>query len=1190
MIDETMKTPHLEIRLLGPVEILYNQKSIKIPRKIERAILYYLAIENRSVSRSDLIDLLWPQAEQVDPRGALRTALSRLRKQLPDASLIHTELDQVALDASRVAVDLIKFKESFVSLRGVVAALPSHNPLPVPIVNQIKEGLALWHGDTVLEGDDLSVYPELDSWRFFLSRELTLQREFMSKRLATHYRASGQLELAMDQFIALGHTNHLDVDAHLAVIEILITLGRHQEALEYCDVLEVIFEREFNAPLPDELAQRCWYAQTLIEASEQRRSMDWPLPSSMHLPLVGRTDVLGQLRLAYFQGGLIKIQGETGIGKTRLVQELFETLSPKPMLILAPARESESTLPLAPLIHAFRRHIPEDVWLEVDAVWAHQLARLFPELVERRADIIISGDGLLPAGRQPLFDAVYRLLSLAAKRYGRMLFFLDDAQWADQLTLELVSYLLMQGLFSENGVLILALQNDNGNQAVDELIAQRHHNQPVQVVDLHGLNPDEVRILAEQILSQPPTTTLTENLFRETNGNPLWVQEILLHLLETPGEVDQVLSTGNLPLPISIHALIRQRLNRLSGESHYILTCAALLGNDISIRLLNTVVNIHPQEFFSALNPLIQSGFLHTHQAEITQEDTLYFTHEKIRDVVVAETAPIYRQILHQQIAQVLSQDPHAVEQAALIADHYSAGCDVSNAFQWYLQAAAHAWSLGASKDVIYSFEQAENLVNDTQGNVLSQDDIFELYHQWSTYAFQSNQIQMLEGVGVKLQHYAKTTADPLMMGTANLALSNACFLRGDFDTSQVLYEKAVLDLVIAGNHTILLNALFHQALLYWWTLDLDKIFLTADRMIEVLSTLEPQSPVKVMYEFNARRMVSEAYYAQGDARSALEFAQSIFQEYLHQLDTFNRLRAFNMMAHVHLIAGNIDASISYAQQGLKTAQTLENTFVEELLLIVLCKAKIIQCRLDEAFEYASQVQKFAEINFKLQTTVSANTLLGDIFFNLHDYKQAEQHYRIAQVRQGYTFQSYNGLENNIYLTYLLTMTGQDIEARELIQSTLAVVDAKGLQYLHTQALMADGYIDLLDQNLAAAETKYIKSIEIAEDSGLAHQIIWGRYHLALIAFHRQEFTQAEEYLVQVIKSTQANGMILLLQYALALAAQLLKMPATRLDPDEIRMAIQTTLEYLEAQTQSPPLREAFLHTQRYWQEFWVNS
>ncbi|MFU8827637.1 MAG: AfsR/SARP family transcriptional regulator, partial [Brevefilum sp.] len=62
----------LEIRLLGPVEVSFHQERIKIPRKLERVILYYLAVQNHPVGRSALIDLLWPGAEQIDPRGALR--------------------------------------------------------------------------------------------------------------------------------------------------------------------------------------------------------------------------------------------------------------------------------------------------------------------------------------------------------------------------------------------------------------------------------------------------------------------------------------------------------------------------------------------------------------------------------------------------------------------------------------------------------------------------------------------------------------------------------------------------------------------------------------------------------------------------------------------------------------------------------------------------------------------------------------------------------------------------------------------------------------------------------------------------------------------------------------------------------------------------------------------------------------
>lgn len=1180
-----MKTSRLEIRLLGPVTIAFNHQSLKISRKVERAILYYLAVENSPVSRTILIDLLWPQAEQLDPRGTLRTALSRLRKTLPDSSLLITDLDQVSLDFTRCKIDVLKFEESYQSLHSILSGMPENFTLPLQIVNQITESLDQWHGDRVIQGDDLSVYPGLDEWRKNLDRYLSLHREFLMKRLASHHQACGQLERAMDLFTHLGRLNYLDISSHFAVLDILTKLGRHQESLEYCDALEVIFEREYNAPLPGVLLERCRYSHMLMEEIHTRRGRDWPVPLSMQLPLVGRTDELGQLRRAFFSGGLVKVQGEMGTGKTRLVQELYESLSPKPMLILAPSRESESTLPLAPIIHGLRRHIPKEIWGELDAVWANQLSLLFPELHELRADLSPSPDSKWPSARQHLFDAILQLLGLVARRFGRILFFLDDAQWADDQTIAVFSYLVTQGFFDEHGALIAAIRvedlDNNFNASIDRL----HRTHPVKTITVSGLNPDELRLLTQQALNQHPSTSFIDALYRETNGNPFWALEIIRHLLETPGSMDAVQTTGQLSLPASVHALIRNRLNRLRGESHYILTCAAVLGNDISVKLLQAVVDISQQEFLSALDPLIRSGLLQTHQVDHTHEEKLFFTHEKIREVIITETAPIHQQILHQQIAHLLSQDPHALDNAAVIADHYLSGGDIANAFHWLLQAAAHAWTLGAATDVLRSYRQAEDLINHAPEGFFSHSDILQLYKQWGDFAFQSNQVDMLEEVGVKLQHYAKNEPDPLMMGTSNLVLSDACCLREDFETGLMLSESAVKDLESAHNPEMLIQALFHQLIIQWWTLDFNSIIQTAEQMSKIIENLDPQSPQKVKYMFNARRMVSEVYYAQGEAERALRSAQETYQAFFQQLDTFDRLRAYNMLAYSHLISGQVDDCMNFARAGLEIAQALDNTFIEELLLIILCKAEIVHGHLDHAYQHATRALNLAEKSSKIQIIVAANTLLGDLFNILQNTTLAMQYFRIAQVRQGFFFQSYYGLENNIHLGRLLTRNGHLEEARQILRTTLAVTEQKSMAHLHIQALMVDGLIDLVEHDYASAEGKFLSALDLADQKGLVHEVIWGKYRLALLEFDRQRFDLAEKHLVEVLEQAKSHQMTLMLQFALGFGYQLSKTFTSQIDPDEIRSTFQSLVDSLEAHTQTTPLRQDFLNARRIWQE-----
>lgn len=1185
MIVLAMKNSQLEICLLGPVEVTYDGEPVKIPRRAERGILYFLAVENRPVSREALIDLLWPEAEQIDPRGTLRTALSRLRNSLPDKKILVTELDQVSLDFSRCFVDLVEFSISYQSLQGLLSAFPKDQPLPVQIVNQIKNNLDLWQGDRIIEGDDFHDYPELEAWCRGVDKELGSQRVILMRHLAAHNQASGQLQSALDLFVDLGRLNNQDIPTHLAVLDILSKLGRYQEAQEYCDALEVIFEREYNAPLPDVIFEHCRNSQRMIEKSFRRRGQKWPIPSSFNMPLVGRTAELAQLRSAFFRGGLVKIEGEMGVGKTRLVQELFETLPPQPLLILAPARENETTLPLAPITYGLRRHVPEEIWHEIEGVWANQLSILLPELTEIRTDCSPSIRGKLTSASQPLFDALHHLLKYVARKYGRILFFLDDAQWADRQTIAALFYLVMQDFFDENGVLIVATRTREHNDDIEVFFDQQRRRRPVEVINLVGLNPEEMRHLVQYVLNLPISSTFLEGMYRETRGIPFWALEMLRHLLSKYGETKEIQAITEFPLTESAHTFIRSRFYRFKKESRYILSCAAIIGDDIPLGLLLDISGVSQHNFLVGLDTLIQSGFLVINSTGQAGKETLTFNHAKLREVVLLETNVAHQQILHHSVASELSQASDAMEKAGVIAEHFRAGGDFEKAFKWHLSAAENAWNLGAAKDAIWSYQQAEEIIKHSPSGFFKDEDLFNLYHQWSNFAYQSNQAKILEELGGKLQQYSRKKTGSPLEGLSNLVLARACYLWEDFDTGLLLIQKAITNLDGTHHSVALIQAYSLQALFEWWTLKYDDVFITANRITKLVERSALDSSFQTSAQFFARRMICDTYFVRGEASLALQLSQELFLEFFEFLDSFDQWRTYNMLVHANYVGGHYKISEGFAHEGLKIAQVLENAVVEVIALIILCKVEIVRGHLDDAFQHATRALKLAERQHKIQSIVAANTLLGDIYAFLNNTAQAIKHYRIAQVRQGYTSQSFYGLDNNIHLARLMIGSGELAEARELLQTIIVATEQKGLMSFYIQALMVDGLIDLEEGKFSAADQKFSTAVVLAEQKGLEQEVMWAKSRMAQMAIQQDRYGLAEELLTEVLVFARSRDILILQKFVLELAGQLSRYKTILLPMEDLKSEYKNLVDALEAHTQSEPLRQDFLKAKFHWRE-----
>ncbi len=1176
-------SPKLHIHLLGPVEIQYDAKPLHISRRMERAILYVLAVEDHPLSRSNLIDLLWPQAEQADPRSALRTALSRLRSEMPDPDLLVTELDQVWLDQDRIVVDILDFEAHYHKLRIKLASYQETRPLPSGVLHEIDTALNLWKGDSIIEGDNLSGYSEIEAWRLTLDRRLGYHRQYLLKRLAQHYRANGSLDEALDIFTQLAESNVLDVPFHLEVINILADLGRHHDVITYCDELERIFESNFNSPLPDAILERCQLSRIRVDANNKPALPNWPAPLTMQLRLVDRQNELEQLHQSFFKGGLFVLQGEMGSGKTRLVQECFQTIEPKPKLFYALCREMEHELPLSSLIHGLRRHIPSELWKDLESHWLKNISVLLPELSEFCEEFEPIRQANFPSGEQNLFDAIHHVLLLAAKNSGRIFFVLDDAHWADRYTLRAVGYLIGEGFFNQYGVLVLVSRNEEPNRDLEDLLSRFHKTHPITTLTLTGLDQDALSSLVEQVLGDQPSMFFMDKLYEETKGNPFLSLEIIRELQNSPNGIENLSPSSSLPLPAIVHALIDKRINQLNDSSFSILKTAAVLGNEFSMEILQNLSEMDQGKFISSVDNLVRKGFLTISRQDQTGVTYFQFTHEKLREVVLNDSSIIQLQHLHRQAAVQLSRSSQSNAKAAVIANHFLSGMDIRKAFEWLLKAADYAWTLGARDEVLRNLERAESLIQNTPEPFFSPDEIRQLYQQWIEFAYQSNQIAMLEILGVKLQYLGERNADSLLLGISQMALSNACFLRNEFETGFDLIQQAIKNLRQTDQPLPLCHALYRQGALYWWLLDFQNSLDSYNQVQEIIKR-QPPSPKLESLAFSAQYMEGTVYVALGDANETLRIAQQLVNEHKH-LSPFDHIRAKNLLAVGLLYSADFKGCISAARDALEITNVLANTFVEEVLLLTMSRAEIFLGYLDESYDHAQRAIELAEKSHHIDAVINGNSILGDIFFRLQNFSKASQYYQLAKMRRGVSRITQHGLENDILLAYLLAWTGQPAQARTVLELPLQISYETGMQQLYAQALMISGVVDVVSQLFDEAGEKFITAEEICLKNNLREDLLWCWVALSRLSISRHQFTKAEDLLKRLISESQTTGSIWTLLYGIQLDGQLRKVQGNEKGNGFTDEPFGSLMSILEAHTHSDVLRHDFQLAQKAWIE-----
>ncbi len=360
----------LSVRLLGPVEVAVDGRRVAFDTRKAVALLAYLAVVQRPTSREVLAALLWPESDGADARNALRRTLSVLRAGLAGRGLV-VDRSAVALEEGSVEVDLAHFRSALARARG--HGHPATEACTACIA-ALDEALT-WDRGPFMEGFSLRDSEAFDDWQ---AAEREAHRRDLAgalERLARARVAERRWNLATDAGRRWLEVDPLHEPAHQLMMSALARSGEVAGAIaQYRDLVRTL-DRELGvAPLPetadlaeairdgrlapdpavsdsgspdrDDAAAR---TRTTEPASTVRRE---GAADSLALPLVGREAEVAQLVAASIGAGpdgrLLLVEGEAGVGKTRVVEAVVAAIRARDGIVLeARGVAGESTIPFA---------------------------------------------------------------------------------------------------------------------------------------------------------------------------------------------------------------------------------------------------------------------------------------------------------------------------------------------------------------------------------------------------------------------------------------------------------------------------------------------------------------------------------------------------------------------------------------------------------------------------------------------------------------------------------------------------------------------------------------------------------------------------------------------------------------------------------------------------------------------------
>jgi class 3 adenylate cyclase/tetratricopeptide (TPR) repeat protein len=394
-------------------------------------------------------------------------------------------------------------------------------------------------------------------------------------------------------------------------------------------------------------------------------------------PFVGREEERAELRGLMEQaiagrGSIVLIRGEPGVGKTRLAQELVLEARARGMVDrTGRCYEMEGAPPYIPFIEMIQQTLRLGDPSQLRVAFgdsAGELAKIVPELRRIYDDIPPPLELPPEQERMYLFNS-FREFVERVSRVVPLLVVLDDLHWADDATLMLIQHIAQHQ--DKMAVLTIVTYRDIELDAarpfaltLESLLRQRLARR----IALKPLPEAGVEAMLRALTGQPPPPRLVQAIYRETEGNPFFVEEVFQHLLEQGRLLDPSgkdwrsdLQVSELDVPEGVRLVISRRLERVSEECRTALTDAAVVGRDFSFELLQKLSDVDADTLLDAIDDAERANLIVAADdvpvaGDHAAEARFRFAHELIRQTLISGLSLPRRQRLHQRVAETMEQ------------------------------------------------------------------------------------------------------------------------------------------------------------------------------------------------------------------------------------------------------------------------------------------------------------------------------------------------------------------------------------------------------------------------------------------------------------------------------------------------------------------------------------------------------
>lgn len=738
----------LRIQLLGAFRVILGEQAVSASSwrlQKARSLVKLLALApGHQMHREHVMELLWPDLEPEAAANNLYYALHIARRALAGerhrphsvATVLRFEQHILSLHpAVSLWIDVDTFE------RAAAAAMASQDS------TLYQAAIALYTGDLLPED-------RYEDW--CISRREALRETYLTLLLtiAKLYEQHQSYQLGIESLQRALAADPTREEIYVSLMRLYALTGQRTQALHQYAQLKEMLRRELGAE-PDQESQRLHddilagrlplsqpvMSQTATTSSPAsvvpiparpsqvielrpdtvRHHISHPpiaQPAAHTTPLIGRAREWALIEAIWgvttTSPQFVLLAGEAGIGKTRLAEEALGWAESQSIVTAnAHCYASAGTLAYAPIASWLRADPLWSALFSLDTLWLTEVARILPEILVECPHLPHPGPLAESWQRQRFEQALTR--SVFTGNFP-LLLLLDDVQWCDRETLH-----WLHGIFQTHPsvrlMIIATLRQEEytSDHSLRPLLHALGRSGQLTEVSLSPLNEHDTAALAAQIAMRELDAAEAQRIYRETEGNPLFVVESVRTDHLAPREDTSSIGAGAAKkidlgptLSPTVQAVISARLAQLSPTARELVQVAAVIGREFAFDLLAHVSSKDEDTLLLGIDELWQRRVIREQEG-----DAYDFSHDKLREVAYASLSGQRRRALHKRVAQGLETiHADALDTfSGQVAAHYLRAGEPEQAIAHLERAGDYAWSVFANAEAEQSYRELLRLL-----------------------------------------------------------------------------------------------------------------------------------------------------------------------------------------------------------------------------------------------------------------------------------------------------------------------------------------------------------------------------------------------------------------------------------------------------------------------------------------------